>query len=321
MSEIKRPVIIYEQVRKNQIKTVLLIAFYIIIILVMSYTIGYYADNMAFGISIGVFIVCILMPVQIFTGTKMVGSHTNWKEANMSNPNESRIANLVEGLSIAAGIKDTPKLYIIPTNIPNAFAGGLSLKNDYIGVTTGLIEILDEPEMEGVLAHEMSHIIQRDILVSTVSVYLMSAAIVLGTILYRISRYNIVYGGRNSSRSNDSRDNENSAEILALIALAGMVLSYVIRFVAQIINLAISRKREYIADANAVRLCGYSEGIANALEKIQSHSPEYSKEQVDNLGGDEMLGLYIFNPKHWILPLFSTHPPIEERIRILRNMY
>ncbi|MPM11700.1 Protease HtpX [bioreactor metagenome] len=319
MSETKRPVIIYEQVRKNQIKTVLLIAFYIIIILVMSYSIGYYADNVAFGIGIGVFIVCILMPIQIFTGTKMVGSRTNWKEVDMSNPNESRVANLVEGLSIAAGIKDTPKLYIIPANIPNAFAGGLSIKNAYIGVTTGLIEILDEPEMEGVLAHEMSHIIQRDILVSTVSVYLMSAAIVLGTILYRMSRYNMVYGGRNRSR--DSRDNENSAETLALIALAGMVLSYVIRFVAQIINLAISRKREYIADANAVRLCGYSEGIADALEKIQSHSREYSKEQVDDLGGDEMLGLYIFNPKHCILPLFSTHPPIEERIRILRNMY
>lgn len=319
MLETKRPVIIYEQVRKNQIKTVLLIAFYIIIILVMSYSIGYYTDNMAFGIGIGVFIVLILMPIQIFTGTKMVGSRTNWKEADMSNPNESRVANLVEGLSIAAGIKDTPKLYIIPANIPNAFAGGLSLKNAYIGVTTGLIEILDEPEIEGVLAHEMSHIIQRDILVSTVSVYLMSAAIVLGTILYRISRYNMIYGGRNGSR--DSSDNENSAETLALIALAGMVLSYIIRFVAQIINLAISRKREYIADANAVRLCGYSEGIADALEKIQSHSPEYSKEQVDNLGGDEMLGLYIFNPKHWVLPLFSTHPPIEERIRILRNMY
>ncbi|MGD9678830.1 MAG: M48 family metallopeptidase [Vulcanibacillus sp.] len=318
MSETKKPVIIYEHVRKNQIKTVLLIVFYIIIILIMSYTIGYYTDNMAFGIGIGIFIVCILMPVQIFTGTKMVGSRTNWMEADMSNPDENRVANLVEGLSIAAGIKNTPKLYIIHTNIPNAFAGGLSLKNAYIGVTTGLIDILDEPEMEGVLAHEMSHIIQRDILVSTVSVYLMSAAIVLGTILYRMSRYNVVYGGINRSRS---RDNENAAETLALIALAGLVLSYVIRFVAQLINLAISRKREYIADANAVRLCGYSEGLADALEKIQSHTPEYSKEQVDDLGGDEMLGLYIFNPKHWILPLFSTHPPIEERIRILRNMY
>ncbi len=225
MLETKRPVIIYEQVRKNQIKTVLLIAFYIIIILVMSYSIGYYTDNMAFGIGIGIFIVCILMPIQIFTGTKTVGSRTNWKEANMLNPNENRIANLVEGLSIAAGIKDTPKLYIIPANVPNAFAGGLSIKNAYIGVTTGLIEILDEPEIEGVLAHEMSHIIQRDILVSTVSVYLMSAAIVLGTILYRISRYNMIYGGRNRSR--DSRDNENSAETLALIALAGgFILCY-----------------------------------------------------------------------------------------------
>jgi heat shock protein HtpX len=277
---------------------------------------------MVMGIGIGLFVVCVLMPIQIFTGTRMVGSRTNWSEADMSNPKQNRVANLVEGLSIAAGINITPKLYILPTSTPNAFAGGLSLKNSYIGVTTGLIDLLDDPEMEGVLAHEMSHIVQRDILVSTVSVYLMSAAIVLGSILFRMSRYNMMFGGRGRGRSSRNSNNEGSAAgSLALIALAGLILSFVIRFVAQLINLAISRKREYIADANAVRLCGYSGGIADALEKISHYSPGYSKEQVDHLGGDEMLALYIFNPKHFATSLFSTHPPIEERIKLLRNMY
>lgn len=320
MTEEQRPVIIYEQVRKNQIKTFILIAFYIIIIFMISFAIGYYADDMVLGIGIAIFVVFILLPIQMLTGNKMMGAKTHWQEADMSNPGENKVHHLVEGLSLAAGLKETPKLYIIPTSTPNAFAGGLSLKNAYICVTTGLIDILDEPEMEGVLAHEMSHIIQRDVLVSTVSIYLMSAAIILGTILFRMSRYNMMFGGSNRSRSN-SRDKGNSAAAFAVIALAGLILSFVIRFVARLINLAISRKREYVADANAVRLCGYSEGIADALEKISKYTPEYSKQQVADLGGDEMLCLYIFNPTQWVMPLFSTHPPIEERIKLLRNMY
>ena len=316
----RNPIIIHEQVRKNQIKTALLIVMYIIIIILLSFTIGYYADNIVLGGGIAFFIICILLPIQILTGSKMIGSRTNWREANIYDSREKRVADLIEGLSLAAGLKTQPKLYIIPTSTPNAFAAGLKLENTYIGVTTGLIDILDEPEMEGVLAHEMSHIIQRDVLVSTVSIYLMSAAIVLGGILFRMARYNMFFGGRGRSRGN-SRDSGSSASAFALIALAGLILSFVIRLVAQLINLAISRKREYIADANAVRLCGYSEGLADALEKISASSQEYSKEQVEDLGGDEMLAIYIFNPKHWIVPLFSTHPPIEERIRILRNMY
>lgn len=319
MSKEQKPVIIYEQVRKNQIKTFILIAFYIIIIFMISLAIGYYANNMVLGIGIGCFVVFILLPIQMLTGNKMMGSKTHWQEADISKSGENRVLNLVEGLSIAAGIKNIPKVYILPTDTPNAFAGGLSLKNTYIGVTTGLINLLDEPEMEGVLAHEMSHIAERDILVSTVSIYLMSAAIVLGGILFRISRYNMIFGG-GRSRSN-SRDKGNSAAAFAVLALAALVLSFVIRFVAKLINLAISRKREYMADANAVRLCGYSGGIADALEKISNYTPEYSKKQVEALGGDELLCLYIFNPTKLISPMFSTHPPIEERIKLLRNMY
>lgn len=320
MSINHKPLIIHEQVRNNQIKTAVLIALYIIVIFIIGFTIGYYNDSMVLGIGLSVFVVCVLLPIQMLTGNKMVGKRTNWSEVNMSAPGENRVYHLVEGLSIAAGMKDMPKLYILPSKIPNAFAGGLSLDNSYICVTRGLIELLDEPEMEGVLAHEMSHIIQRDVLVSTVSVYLMSAAIILGGILFRTFRYNMFSGGGSRNRRS-SKNSGNSAAAFAVIALAGIILSIAIRLVANLINLAISRKREYIADANAVRLCGYSSGIADALEKISTISPEYSNEQIEELGGSEMLCLYIFNPSSKINSLFSTHPPIEERIKLLRNMY
>lgn len=307
-------VITYEQVRKNQIKTVALIVLYIIVIFLLAFTIGYYYDSIALGALIGCFVVFVLLPIQILTGKNAVGANTRWHQVNMNDPEEREVLHLVEGLAIAAGLRETPKVYIVPSDVPNAFAGGLSLKNSYIGVTRGLINLLDKPEMEGVIAHEISHITNRDILVSTVSIYLMSAAIMLGSILYRMN-----FRGGHVRRSNNNSKNNGSA--LALLAIAGLVLSIFIKVVARLINLAISRKREYMADANAVRICGFSEGLADALTKISNTTPDYSKEQVKSLGGDEMLGLYIFNPKHWIMPLFSTHPPIEKRIEILRNMY
>lgn len=309
-------IITYEQVKKNQIKTVALIVVYILLIFILSLTIGYLYDSLETGILIGCFIVFVLLPIQMLTGRGTIAANTRWHEANMNDPEEREAYNLVEGLAISAGLKDTPKVYIIPTNVPNAFAGGLSLKNSYVGITRGLLELLDKPETEGVIAHEMSHITHRDILVSTVSIYLMSAVILLGTIILRMSRYGLGRGRVRKSSSNK----DNSAAIFAIIAIVGLLLSVFIKTIASLVNLAISRKREYMADANAVRICGYSDGLASALEKISKMSPSYSKEQIDSLGGDEMLCMYIFNPKH-MMGLFSTHPPIEKRIELLKNMY
>ena len=310
----KDVVITYEQVRKNQIKTVALIALYIIVIFLLAFTIGYYYDNIALGALIGCFIVFVLLPIQILTGKNAVGANTKWHQVNMNDPKEREVLHLVEGLAIAAGLRETPKVYIIPTDVPNAFAGGLSLKNAYIGVTRGLMDLLDKPEMEGVIAHEMSHITNRDILVSTVSIYLMSAAIMLGSIVYRMNY-------RGAAFNKKSSNSKNNGSAVVIILLAGLILSIFIKVIAKLINLAISRKREYMADASAVRICGFSDGLANALTKISNHTPKYSKEQVGSLGGEEMLCLYIFNPSKWVMPLFSTHPPIEKRIEILRNMY
>lgn len=307
-------IITHEQVRKNQIKTVALIILYIAIIIVLALSIGYYNNSLELGALIAGFIILILLPIQILTGRNAIGSNTKWREIDTSNPKERDVLHLVEGLALAAGLNETPKVYIVPSDVPNAFAGGLSLKNSYIGVTRGLIDLLNRPEMEGVIAHEMSHIVNRDILVSTVSIYLMSAAIILGSVLYRMN----FWGGLNRRRS---RDSKNSGSSLAILFLIGIVLSVVIKLVAKLINLAISRKREYMADATAVRICGFSEGLANALTKISGYSPQYSKEQTASLGGEEMLCLYIFNPTKWASALLSTHPPIEKRIEILRNMY
>lgn len=307
-------IITHEQVRKNQIKTVALIILYIAIIIVLALSIGYYNNSLELGALIAGFIILILLPIQILTGKNAIGSNTKWREIDTSNPKERDVLHLVEGLAIAAGLNDTPKVYIVPSDVPNAFAGGLSLKNSYIGVTRGLIDLLNRPEMEGVIAHEMSHIVNRDILVSTVSIYLMSAAIILGSVLYRMN----FWGGLNRRRN---RDSKNGGSSLAILFIIGLVLSVVIRLVAKLINLAISRKREYMADATAVRICGFSEGLANALTKISGYSPQYSKEQTASLGGEEMLCLYIFNPTKWASALLSTHPPIEKRIEILRNMY
>lgn len=306
-------IITHEQVRKNQFKTVVLIILYIAIIIILALSIGYYNNSIELGALIAGFIILILLPIQILTGRGAVASNTKWSEINMNDPKERDVLHLVEGLAIAAGLNDTPKVYIVPSDVPNAFAGGLSLKNSYIGVTRGLIDLLNRPEMEGVIAHEMSHIVNRDILVSTVSIYLMSAAIILGSILYRMN----FWGGYRRR----GKDSKNDGSSLAIIVLIGVVLSVVIKLVAKLINLAISRKREYMADATAVRICGFSDGLANALTKISGYSPKYSKEQTASLGGEEMLCLYIFNPSNWTLSLFSTHPPIEKRIEILRNMY
>ncbi|MFA9380248.1 MAG: M48 family metalloprotease, partial [Acetanaerobacterium sp.] len=194
---------------------------------------------------------------------------------------------------------------------PNAFAGGLTPEKSYVGVTEGLLGILDDSELEGVLAHEMAHIIQRDVMIATVSIALLSVIIMLAGIFYRST----FFGGR---RRSSSKGNNQSAGVMLLIGLAVYLIA---RLLGTLVHLAISRKREYSADATAVRLCSHSEGLARALEKISGKSGRYDARTVSALGGDEMLALYIYNPKKKLAALFSTHPPIEERIRRVRNMY
>ena len=304
------PLFVHEQVRVNKIKTVVLLLFFGAMVLGISYLIGYAYNSVEMGILIGAGYCAIVIPLQIAASKMSLVSSVHGRAVDENNPNERRVKRLVEGLAISGGLKEAPQVFIIPTTTPNAFAGGLTPEKSYIGVTEGLLNMLDDSELEGVLAHEMAHVIQRDVLIATVSIALLSVVIGLAAIFYRST----MFGGR---RRND-KNNSSGAGMLILVGLVVYLLS---RLLGTLVNLAISRKREYSADANAVRLCSNSEGLARALEKISGTSERYDARTVSSLGGDEMLALYIFNPKKKLSSLFSTHPPIEERIRRVRNMY
>ena len=215
--------------------------------------------------------------------------------------------NIVENLSITAGLP-MPKLYIINDSAPNAFATGRNKEHAAVAVTTGLLSILERTELEGVIAHELSHIGNRDILLQTVVVVLVGFVTLLSDFFLRMTFFG---GGRGSDR--DGR----AQMILMLLGIALAVLSPII---AVLIQLAISRKREFLADASGALLTRYPEGLASALEKIAEAPQELRR------ANHATAHLYIANPfkgRHttgFMAKLFMTHPPVAERIRILRGV-
>jgi heat shock protein HtpX len=212
--------------------------------------------------------------------------------------------NIVENLSITAGLP-MPKVFIVNDPSPNAFATGRNPEHAVIAVHTGLIERLNKTELEGVLAHELSHIGNRDILVMTVAVVLSGFVSLLADLFLRMS----FFGGRNR----DSR-------IGAIGILVGVILSILAPIFATLIQLAVSRRREFLADASGALLTRYPEGLASALEKISgSGIPSTTAHQATaHMYISEPFGMKGIGSK--LAGLFATHPPIEERVRILREM-
>jgi heat shock protein HtpX len=212
--------------------------------------------------------------------------------------------NLVENLSITAGLP-MPRVYILPESQINAFATGRDPKNAALTVTQGAIDRLENEELEGVIAHEMSHIGNRDILVMTVAVVLAGAVAMVSDMFLRAS----LFGGRGRDRE------ENGSGILQILGIVLIVLAPIF---ATMMQLAISRKREFLADATGALMTRYPEGLARALEKIGQDS------QPLRAASDSTAHMYISNPfkggLNGLHKLFMTHPPLEERIRILRAM-
>ena len=212
---------------------------------------------------------------------------------------------VTENLAITAGIP-MPRLFVINDPAPNAFATGRDEKHAVVCVTTGLLSVMNRTELEGVIAHELSHIQNKDMLVMTVTVVLLGFITLLADMFLRMS----IHGG--------NRDNDNKAG--AFIAIAGVVFSLVAPIVAQLIQLAISRKREFLADTSGALLTRYPEGLASALEKIGSYPVPMKR------ANHATAHLFIGNPfgahqaGKFLNKLFMTHPPIEERVAILRKM-
>jgi heat shock protein HtpX len=215
------------------------------------------------------------------------------------------IYHLVENLCITAGLP-VPKIYILNEAQPNAFAAGRDPNHAVIAITTGLISRLDRVELEGVISHEMSHIGNRDALLQTVVVVLVGVISILVNFFFRIS----YFGGRRS-------DNREGGGLMMIFAVVLLVLA---PLVATLIRLAISRKREFLADASGALLTRYPEGLARALEKISSDPNPL------RTANSSTAHLYIASPfrgkqaKDWFSTLFMTHPPVEDRVKALRDL-
>ncbi len=308
-SEIGSAVFAQEEVRKNYWKSLFLIIILIAIVLGLSYWIGAELGDVRMGLGIGVIVSFVVIPIQIMTAKWAILGMARGKAANPEILAERRAMQLLEGLAISAGLSRTPDLYIIPSQVPNAFASGLTEAGAFVAVTQGLLDMMDEQELEGVLAHEVSHIIHRDIMLNQLVVGLISVILILAVILERGLLLKSIHG--------DRRDrNDNGGSAIAILILVAILIRPLAILIAQLLQMAISRKREFAADAEAVRLCSYNEGLARALEKLGGK--EYTKKEVESLGGRELACMYINFPGG---ELFSTHPPIEERVRVLRSMY
>ncbi len=234
---------------------------------------------------------------------KIALSSTGAKEADPVKFLE--LHRILENLAITAGLPK-PRLYIIEDNAPNAFAAGRDPKHAVVAVTTGLLAQLDRSELEGVLAHELSHVGNRDILVMTVAVVLAGLITVVVDMFLRVSLFG---GGGNRDRGGNA--------ILAIVAIVALILAPI---AAQLIQLAISRKREFLADASGALLTRYPEGLASALRKISSYQAPMRK------ASHATAHLFISNPfgaheaGKFIAKIFATHPPVEERVAALHGI-
>ncbi len=296
----------YDQIATNKLKSVLLIVMFMVLVVAVGWAFGYATD---FGV--GGLILALLFSFGMAWGSywysdKIVLSMS--KARLVDKATEPYIVNTVEGLSIAAGLP-MPRAYIIDDPAPNAFATGRNPENAAIAVTTGLVAKLDRLELEGVIAHELAHIKNYDTLVQTMAAVLAGTVVLLSDWMVRSFWWG---GGRR--RSNDSGGGQAGA-IFALIGVALAILSPIF---ATMIQMAISRKREYLADANGALLTRYPKGLADALRKI---SGDTNKLRSANKATSS---LYIYNPlkdyRGGMNSLFNTHPPTEDRIQRLEAM-
>jgi heat shock protein HtpX len=301
---------VYEQIGRNRRRTfVILLAFVALVVLVATafdLLLGYGVPGIvvAFGIA------AVMAWVSYYHSDKIALAASRARPAGEDE--YRRYHNLVEGLCIAAGLPK-PRLYVVDDPAPNAFATGRNPKHAALAVTTGLLDMMNRVELEGVVAHELSHVKNYDILVTTVAVTAVGAIALLSDIGLRF----MFWGGRANRR-----DQNDSGPLGAVIAIAALALLVLAPFAAYLMQFAMSRNREYLADASGVQLTRYPPGLSSALEKLRDdqavvhHATRATAQMwiespLDR--ADEVKGSRLNR-------LFDTHPPLEDRIKRLREM-
>lgn len=290
---------LYTHQSTNVRKTWLLMSAFFLLVIAIGWALSAYLNEPGILYIAGLFSIVMNISAYWFSD-KIALASTRAHPADESQYRE--LHRIVENLAITAGLPK-PRVYVIDDPAPNAFATGRNAQHGVVAVTTGLMERLDRSELEGVIAHELAHIGNRDILVMTVAVVLAGFVSMLADMFLRFSIFN--------------GDRENKSPVFAILAVIGIILAPI---AAQLIQLAISRKREFLADASGALLTRYPDGLASALRKISSYGAPMSS------ASHATAHLFISNPfgaserGRFVAKLFATHPPVEERIAALSSM-
>jgi heat shock protein HtpX len=313
----------YEQIARNKRRTFVMLAVFVLLIAAVAVALGFIFKAGVAIVPIAIVIAIALAWTSYFASDRIALAASRAKPAD--GPEYARYHNLVEGLCIAAGLPK-PRLYVVDDPAPNAFATGRNPKHAAVAVTTGLLEKMNRVELEGVLAHELSHVRNYDILVTTIAVTAVGAIALMADLGLRF----MWFGGRSGRRDNNDG---GIGVILAILSLALLVLA---PFIAQLMQFAMSRRRELLADASGVQLTRYPPGLISALKKLQDdqsvvhyatrataqmwiESPLERDRQAERA---EAQGAATGGPKKgtWLNRAFDTHPPLEERIAALEAM-
>lgn len=297
----------HDEITRNRRKSILLASTLSIIIVALVYSFAYiFAPGYLY----------VVLPLSLIF--VVIYSYSSWMYGDQvvlrttgAKPAEGReyvyLRDTVEGLSLAAGIPP-PEVYVVPSEEINAFATGRDPEHSSVAVTTGLLRVLDRQELEGVLAHEVSHIRNRDVSFMTLVAVLVGLVAILSHIILRTYRYGAIRGRRGRG------DRERRGLDVAILAV-GFLLAIFAPILTRIVQLAVSRQREFLADASGVELTRYSEGLASALEKISDHN----RGEMDV--SEAVSHMFFVDPNRSALDiLYATHPPVDERIRRLRAM-
>lgn len=286
----------YKEIARNKRKTVLLMLFFVVVVGALGWLFGQYWGEPAITpyVLIGAALYAL---ISYYSGSKMALGINRAQE--IQKKDSPRLWRIVENLAITNGMP-MPKVYIMSDPAPNAFATGRDPRHSSVAVTTGLLKIMDDNELEGVMAHEMGHVKNYDIRVSMIAFALVAVISILADVMIRMTWFR-------------GRDNNSSSGVFMI---AGIIAAILAPIIASMIQLAISRKREFLADATGALTTRYPEGLASALEKIGSHGSAMKRQN------SSTAHLFFANPLKGssISKLFSTHPPIEERVARLRKM-
>jgi len=307
----------WELIRANKRNSIFLMVIMAAVLLLLGFIIGmafFGQEGGFFGLMIATAIWLILTLISLSSGDQILLAASRAKP--VTHEVHPQLFNVVEEMKIAASLPTMPKIYIINDPAPNAFATGRNPKNASVAVTAGLLARLNRDELQGVIAHEISHIVNRDILFVTLAGIMLGSIVLLSQVFLR----GMFYSSMGGSRRRYSSGGKGGGQAQIVMLIIAIVAAIVAPLMAYLLYFALSRRREYLADAGAARLTRYPEGLASALEKIAG-DPSPQLAAVNKVTAP----MYIVNPfkkkkQMKLSDLTSTHPPISERIKILRNL-